>query len=351
MAKDKKLRVAVLGAGSIAKHRHLPEYAARPDVEIVALVDLNKDRAKGFAEKYNIPNVFRDYRDALKLRPDAVSVCTPNAFHALHTLAALKAKAHVLCEKPMAISLPEARKMIASAKAHNRQLMIGHNQRLAPGHVFGRDLYQSGVLGKCINFRTTFAHGGPEFWSADGLNCHFFKKKLTVFGTLADLGVHKIDLIRWMLGEDIVQVSAMYDTLVKKNCNVDDSAVAVFRTASGALGQMYAGWGHNPGCDNSTVLYCEKGILRIGSDPVYTVIVELADGERQMIKTKALQSNEEGGQTDSGVMATFVECTVKGKPCQIPGEEGAQSMAVILACLESAETKRFVAVNGVLANA
>lgn len=344
MAKDKKLRVAVLGAGSIAKHRHLPEYAARPDVEIVALVDLNKDRAKGFAEKYNIPNVFRDYRDALKLRPDAVSVCTPNAFHALHTVAALKAKAHVLCEKPMAISLPEARKMIAAAKAHNRQLMIGHNQRLAPGHVCGRALYQSGVLGKCINFRTTFAHGGPEFWSADGLNCHFFKKKLTVFGTLADLGVHKIDLIRWLLGEDIVQVSAMYDTLIKKNCNVDDSAVAVFRTASGALGQMYAGWGHTPGCDNSTVLYCEKGILRLESDPNYTVVVEKSDGEKQYIKTKAIQTNEAGGQSSSGVIDAFVDSVTAGHKVPIPGEEGARSLAVVLACVESGKKGRLVRV-------
>ncbi|OPZ85825.1 MAG: hypothetical protein BWY76_01237 [bacterium ADurb.Bin429] len=72
----------------------------------------------------------------------------------------------------------------------------------------------------------------------------------------------------------------------------------------------------------------------------------MADGERQMIKTKAMQTNDEGGQTASGIMTTFVESVNKGK-CPIPGEEGAKSLAVMLACLESAETKRFVSLGKV----
>ncbi len=84
--------------------------------------------------------------------------------------------------------------------------------------------------------------------------------------------------------------------------------------------------------------------MRIGADPAYTIIVELADGEKQLIRTSGMQTNEEGGQTSSGIIDAFVDCVLNGAPCPIPGEEGAKSLAVILACMESAETKRFVPV-------
>lgn len=339
MAKS-TLRVAVIGAGAIAQARHLPEYASRRDVDLVAVVDINRKRAAGMAEKYGIANVFTRYQDALQLGPDAVSVCTPNALHAEMTVAALKAKAHVLCEKPMALSLAEVRAMNRAAKANRRQLMIGHNQRFAVAHVKGKEIYQSGALGKCLSFTTTFAHAGPEGWSIDGLNCFFFKKRLAGLGSMADLGVHKLDLLRWLLEDEFVQASAMYDTVAKAKCNVEDTAYAVLRTAKGAMGQMWAGWTHTPGCDNSTVLYCENGILRLESDPAYPVIVEKPDGERQYIKVRAIQTNEAGGQYSSGVIDAFVDSLQAGRKVPVPGEEGGRSLAAVLACIESGKRGR-----------
>lgn len=335
-----KLRVAVIGCGAIARGRHLPEYQAREDVEIIAVVDIKAGRAKETAEKYGVPNHFADFRKALALRPDAVSVCTPTAFHAPHSIAALKAKAHVLCEKPMAASMKEARAMVAAAKAARRQLMIGHNQRLHISHVRGKEILKSGKLGKVLGFSTTFAHGGPETWSVDGQNCHFFKKSQAVWGSLADLGVHKIDLMRYLLDDNFVAATAMFATLDKKNCNVEDTAFCVLRTSGGLLGQMFAGWQYKAGCDNSTVIYCQNGVLRLEDDPDFTVIAMMKSGERLCVKTKGMQTNEKGGQHTSGVIDGFVEAIRAGRNVPIPASEILNSLATVIACVESGKTGR-----------
>lgn len=337
-----KTRVVVFGAGAISSRRHVPEYASRKDVEIVAIVDINKERAEALARRHSVPHVFRDYRKALLLKPSAVSVCTPNAFHAEHSIAALKAGSHVLCEKPMALSVKEIRAMIAAAKAAKRQLMIGHNQRLNDSHVRGRELYQSGIVGKCLCFTTTFCHGGPEGWSVDGLNCHFFKRNLAGLGALADLGVHKVDMIRWFLQDDVRRVAAMYGTLSKKNCNVDDTAFAVMQMESGILGQLFAGWVGNGG--NGTILYCTGGKIMLESDPEYPVRIERSNGEQICLVTRKIQTNEEGGQYGSGVIDRFISAIRAGKKVPIPGDEGGRSCAAILACVESGKTGKFVRV-------
>ncbi|MCD6304265.1 MAG: Gfo/Idh/MocA family oxidoreductase [Planctomycetes bacterium] len=341
MAK-KKLTVGVIGCGAIGQRRHLPEYAARDDVEIVGVCDTNYARARQAAEKFGAAEAFKRHSDLLKLRPDAVSICTPNYLHAPMTIDALKAGCHVLCEKPMAASVKEARAMIAAARRAGRQLMIGHNQRLAPAHVRGREIYRGGQLGRCLGFSTSFAHPGPEGWSMDGRKCFFFKKRQAVIGALGDLGVHKIDLVRWLLGEEVVLASAMTGTVEKTGCSVDDTAYATFTMSSGIIGQMFAGWTLKAGEANSTVLYCERGVIRLYDDPRFSVVVQKADGERMFIETGRIQTNEAGGQTVSGVIDEFVDAVRTGRRNAIPGEEGARSLAAIMACVESARTRRHV---------
>jgi predicted dehydrogenase len=343
MAK-KKLGVAVIGSGSIATHRHAPEYAANPNVEILAFVDRVPERAEKLAKKYGAKS-FTKYEDVLDLKGvDAVSVCTPNALHAPITLAALKAGKHVLCEKPMATSDREAKEMIAGAKKAAKFLMIGHNQRLAPLHVKAKQLLEEGVIGKVITFRTAFAHPGPESWSIEGATGWFFDKKQAFVGTMGDLGVHKADLLRWLLGEEIVEVAAMVEHLYKPMGDVDDNAVCLLRTQSGAFGTLTASWTHDPGEDNATVLFGSKGILRLGADPRFSVIVELASGEKQYYEIGKMQTNEAGGQSDSGVIGEFVGSVLGNTPPVISGEEGRRALAIILACLKSAETRTFARV-------
>ena len=337
-----KTRVVVIGAGAIAQRRHLPEYATRKDVELVGLVDINKPRAAAIAEKYNVPEIFTDYRDALKLAPDAVSVCTPNVYHAEQTIAALRRGAHVLCEKPMALSVKEVRAMIAAGKKAKRQVMIGHNQRMNDSHVRGREIYRSGLVGRCIGFSTTFCHGGPDGWSVDLAKGFFFKKKLAGLGALADLGVHKVDFVRWFLQDEIESVAAMSGTLVKKNCEVDDTAFAVLRMRSGILGQMFAGWIGQGG--NGTQFYCEHGQIMLETDPEFPVVVVRKNGERICIKLRKIQTNEAGGQYRTGVIDGFIDAIRAGKKVPIPGEEGGQSVAAVLAAVQSSATGRAVRV-------
>jgi len=341
MAKN-KVRVGVIGCGAIGQRRHLPEYAGRDDVEIIGVCDIKLDRAKQAAEKFGAAKAVKNHKDLLKLQPDAISVCTPNYLHAPHTLDALKAGCHVLCEKPMAGSVRDAKAMIAAAKRAKKQLMIGHNQRLAPAHVRGKEIYRSGAVGKALGFSTSFAHPGPESWSMDGVKGFFFKKPQAIIGALGDLGVHKIDLVRWFLEDDVALASAMTATIEKKNCTVDDTAYGVFTMASGIIGQMWAGWTLKAGEANSTTIACEKGVIKLFDDPKFSVVVLKADGERMFIASGAIQTNEAGGQSASGVIDAFVDAVQSGRKNPIPGEEGARSLAAIMACVESARTRKHI---------
>jgi len=341
MAK-KTLRVGVIGCGAIGQRRHLPEYAARDDVELAGVCDIKFPRAKEAAKEFGAAKAFKSYKDLLKLNLDAISVCTPNYLHAPISIDALKAKCHVLCEKPMAGSVKDARAMIATAKKVRRQLMIGQNQRLTPAHVRGKEIYQSGQVGKALGFSTAFAHPGPESWSMDGEDGFFFKKRQAIIGALGDLGVHKIDLVRWFLEDEVVQAAAMATTVEKQNCTVDDTAYGVFTMASGIIGQMFAGWTLKAGEENGTTICCEKGVIKLFQSPEFSVVVEKADGEIMYIQAGAMQTNEAGGQTASGVIDAFVNSVLTGRKNPIPGEEGARSLAAIMACVESSKTKKFV---------
>lgn len=342
---SQRLKVGVIGAGAVAQRRHLLEYAARNDVELLAVVDPNTTRAQQVADHFNIPHVLDDYRKALPLGLDAVSICSPNAFHCEQAMAFLKRKAHVLCEKPMTVSLKDARAMMNAAKRANRQLMVAHNQRNVASHVEGKRFYQSGILGRCITFRATFAHGGPESWSVDGVDGFFFKKDQAVFGAMADLGVHKIDLVRWFLEDNFVQATAVVDRLAKPDfCQVDDTAFAILRTAKGALGQLWAGWTYVGGADNSTIFYCEKGYIRLEDDPQFTVICHHADGREILMRTRPIQTNAPGGQYNSGVIDGFIDAIKTGTQVPIPASDAVHSLAAVIACVESSQTGKTITV-------
>lgn len=335
-----KIRVAVIGCGSIAKHRHIPEYAANPNVELAAFVDPVIERAEAYAEQYGA-KAFADYEAMLsEVKPDAVSVCTPNALHAPVSVAAANAGAHVLVEKPMAVSETEAQAMIDAARSNGVYLMVGHNQRFMPPHVKAKEVLKSGVLGKVITFRTSFGHPGPEGWSVDGKESWFFRKPDAAMGAMGDLGVHKSDLIRWLLDDEVSEVASFIGTLHKTETDVDDNAVCLLRMKSGAFGSLVASWTYYKGGDNSTVLWCENGVMRIGETSGDKVVVELRNGNVDTYQVGAIATNEK--QTFSGVIDAFVTSIVTQTPPSISGEEGSKSLKVILAAFESQETGKIV---------
>jgi UDP-N-acetylglucosamine 3-dehydrogenase len=340
-----KLRVAVIGCGSIAQHRHLPEYKANKNVELVAVCDINEERAIEVAEKFGA-KAYTNYEELLNAGGvDAVSVCTPNYLHAPISIAALHAGVHVLCEKPMATSKQEAEAMISAAKESGKKLMIAHNQRFVPSHQRARKLIESGEIGKIYSFRTAFGHGGPEGWSVDGKESWFFQKEKAFVGAMGDLGVHKTDLLRYLLGEEIIEVGSFVETSAKDFADVDDSAVCILKTKSGIIGTLAASWAYVSKEDNSTIIYGEKAILRLEDDPVNSLVVQNKNGEVVNYQLGRIQSNEEGGQNNSRVIDLFVDAVVNNQEPPVPGEEGMKSLNVILAALESNETKQIVRVN------
>ncbi|MEI4527725.1 Gfo/Idh/MocA family oxidoreductase [Priestia megaterium] len=339
-----KVKIGVIGCGSIAQHRHLPEYKMNEQVELVAVCDINTERANSVAQQYGV-KAYTNYEELLASGTvEAVSVCTPNYLHAPISVAALNSGVHVLCEKPMATSEEEAKAMIEAAKTNGKKLMIGHNQRFVASHQKARELIEKGEIGKIYSFRTAFGHGGPEGWSVDGKDSWFFKKDEAFIGAMGDLGVHKTDMLRYILNEEIVEVGAFVESNAKDFANVDDNAVCVLKTESGIIGTLAASWAYNGKEDNSTIVYGEKGILRLEDDPTYSLVAQYATGEVVNYELGKIQSNDEGGQSNSHVIEQFVDVVAEDKESPVPGEEGLKSLAVILAALKSSQTKQITRV-------
>ena len=336
-----KVKVGVIGCGSIARYRHLPEYHTHPNVEIIAVCDVALERAQAVAQTYGA----KAYTDYIELLNDeeinAVSICTPNVFHAPMSIAALQVGKHVLCEKPMATTIEDAERMNEATNVSGRILMIGHNQRFVPSHQKAKAMIAKGELGKIYSFRTAFGHSGPEDWSIDGKDSWFFKKDQAVIGAMGDLGVHKADLLRFILGEEMLEVAAFVDTSAKKETNVDDTAVCILRTESGIIGTLAASWSYLKE-DNSTIIYGEKAVLRLEDDPTYSLIIHHVDGRTETFQLGHIQSNDEGGQHDSGVIRAFIDSIINQKVPPITGVEGLKSLKVILAAIESNATKKMI---------
>ncbi|WP_283153738.1 Gfo/Idh/MocA family protein [Guptibacillus hwajinpoensis] len=337
-----ELKIGVIGCGSIAKHRHLPEYAANTQIKIAAVCDIVKTRADETAVLYGAKS-YESYEELLQNSEiDAVSVCTPNYLHAPISIAALKAGKHVLCEKPMATSRADAEEMIEAARTSGKKLMIAHNQRFVPSHAKARDILASGEIGKVYSFRTAFGHPGPEGWSVDGKDSWFFEKEKAFIGAMGDLGVHKTDLIRYLLNEEIVEVGSFVETSAKEFATVDDNAVCILKSESGIIGTLAASWAYTASEDNSTIIYGEKAILRLEDDPVNSLVVQYQTGEVVKYELGGIQTNDSGGQSSSQVIDKFVDSIVSDKDVPVSGMEGMNSLQVVLAALESNETKKIV---------
>lgn len=218
--------------------------------------------------------------------------------------------------------------------------MVGHNQRLMPPHVKAKELLESGKLGKVLTFRTSFGHPGPEAWSVDGAGSWFFRKEEAIMGAMGDLGVHKSDFIRYLLNDEVSEVAGFISTLHKEDTEVDDNATCILRMKSGAVGTLVASWTQYKGGDNSTVLWCENGVMKIGTVNGDEVIVELTNGTVETYKVGAMATNEK--QVPSGVIDAFVESIVTNTPPSISGEEGLKSLNVILAAFESQKTGQII---------
>lgn len=341
--------IGIIGCGKIAQIRHIPEYDACREANLYGFYDLNFERAQGLAEKYD----GKAYTSVEELLADpaidAVSVCTSNNTHAEISIAALRAGKHVLCEKPMAVSPEECEAMVQAAKETGKFLMIDQNQRRAKAHIEAKKMIDSGKIGRIVTFRTTFGHGGPETWSIDpGKATWFFDKNKAAMGAMADLGIHKTDLIQYLTSQKVVETRALVTTLDKRDAadqliGVDDNAICIYRMSGGTVGTMTASWTYYGAEDNSTILYGTEGIMRIYDDPVHSITVIGKDGSVDHYDVEAIQTND--NQTSSGIMEEFVECLVSGTEPEISGESVLNAMRAVFGSLESSEKGVPVKVN------
>ena len=345
----KTQKIGIIGCGKIAQYRHIPEYLANKNAKIVAYFDQNIKRAQDLAETFG-GKAYGSYQALLANDEiDAVSVCTTNISHAEITISALKTGKHVLCEKPMATTMNDCQAMVDTAQEQGNFLMIGQNQRLTKAHVRAKVLLASGLIGEIISFRTTFGHPGPETWSIDpGPGTWFFKKQLAVMGVMADLGIHKTDLIHFLTGQRIIETTARLYTLNKQNevdepIGVDDNAFCIYRLEGGAVGTMYVSWTFYGPEDNSTIFYGTKGIMRIYDDPDHAIRVNNLDGEEILYNIDQIQTNE--SQTQSGVIDAFIESILNNKEPEISGKAVLDSMRVIFASIESSASGKPVIIN------
>ncbi|HBY99466.1 MAG: Gfo/Idh/MocA family oxidoreductase [Ardenticatenaceae bacterium] len=223
---SKRLRVGVIGVGAIATdevHGHIPNYLRVPDIELVALSDVNGRRARYVADRFEIPQVYTHYRDMLaRAELDAVSICTPNYLHAAMAIGCLQAGVHVLVEKPMALTSESGRRMMEAAQQSGKQLFVGMNNRFRDDTRALKLMVANGALGRVYSAKAAWLrrYGSP------GTSTWFTSKAQAGGGPLWDIGLVMLDLALWMLDfpEAEAIAATIFDSLID-NPEADEARV------------------------------------------------------------------------------------------------------------------------------
>lgn len=341
-----KKRIGIIGCGKIAQVRHIPEFSAHPQAEIAGYFNPTRSRAEQMARTYG-GRVYDSIDEMLAdTSVDAVVISLANTAHAEVSIKALQSGKDVLCEKPMATTLEECEAMMDAAGKSGRLLLIAQNQRLTPAHRQAREMIASGAIGKVLTFRTTFGHAGPETWSVNpGKGTWFFSKEKAAMGVMADLGVHKIDLIDYLLDSRITDVGALLSTLDKTGpdgnpISVDDNALCILRMENGVVGTMTASWTYYGAEDNSTIVYGTEGILRIYDDPVHSLRLIGSDGSVRDFDVERIQTND--NQTFSGIAEAFVRALFSREGGELAAEKVLAAMKAVFAAIRSSGEGRFI---------
>lgn len=255
-----KIKIAIIGCGSIATKAHMNAYQQIPDrYDIVAACDIVPGRAENFAKQFGIPAFYEDYHDVLKIEGlEAVDICTPNYLHSIIAVEAMQHGLHVLCEKPDAINPEEALKMKKASEESGKTLMVIRNNRFMNHSVYLKKYIEEGRLGKIYAARC----GWIRRRGIPGKGGWFTTKEKSGGGPLIDLGVHMIDVSIWLMGNPRpVAVSGATYTEFAENYSpmghgdrdndpngtfdVEDLAMGFIRFDNGAVLQLEFSWASN----------------------------------------------------------------------------------------------------------
>jgi predicted dehydrogenase len=234
--KKEKIRIGIIGLGWIAQLYHLPILSRLHDVEIVAVCDSGKARARAIAEKYGAKRFYTDYQKMLKEGGlDAVDICTPTDSHQELAIAALEAGCDVFVEKPVTRKYEEALHIADAVKRTKQKLMVGMNNRFRPDAMVLRSFIENNELGKVF-----YVKAG---WLKRPLPEHTWlqTKSISGGGVFLDLGIVMLDMTLWMTGyPEVKRVSAV--NYAHKNSSVEDSSAVFLSMKNGATITIEVSW-------------------------------------------------------------------------------------------------------------
>ncbi|OGO87227.1 MAG: oxidoreductase [Clostridiales bacterium GWF2_36_10] len=344
-----KIKIGIIGTGNISNY-HLGGYKALPELcEVIACCDIDETKVKRYAANNGIARYYTDYNEMMaKEKLDAVSVCTWNAAHKGAVIAALKGGVNVICEKPMAMNEEEAIEMQKVSEETGKLLMIGFVRRFGNDADILKNFIDKGTLGELYYAKATYLrrNGCPGGWFGD--------KKYSGGGPLIDVGVHVIDLVRYLSGgpKPVSVFGVTYNNLGENRATggqswvsstmgidfkytVEDFSSAMIRFDNGMTLVVEASFNLNVKNDMSSIeLFGTKSGAKI--DPQIEFFSDM-NGMLVDIKPHGDTALNFNGLFNREI-AHFVDCVCKGIPCRSSAKEGVVLMRIIDAIYKSAET-------------
>lgn len=234
-----KLKIAVVGVGSIAQVVHLPILNNLEEVELVAICDLDDSKASALTRKYNIPHWYDQIDNLLQREElDAVHICASSHFHYPMSYLALQKGINVFVEKPIALNVNEAKKLTELAKTKDLTIMVGMQNRFRDDVQILREFIKKDELGEIFYVKA----GWLKKWDRSSLREWQTKKDEAGGGVLIDLGTQLIDLALFLTGIPRVKSVRLYDYTINKKHEVEDSALAVLNTVDGMTVTIEIAW-------------------------------------------------------------------------------------------------------------
>lgn len=328
----------------------MPGYASIPDLcEMVAVCDVDPETAKKAAAKFDVPDVYSDYRKLLEDKEiDAVSVATPNAYHLQPSVDALKAGKHVLCEKPLAMNAHEAKEICRAAKDAGKILQVGLQLRFSGPIKFMKDYIDNGHMGDIYYARAqALRRRGVPAWGV------FIDKEKQGGGPLIDIGVHILDLTLFLMGypKPISASGQTYDTLGKNPAlfnnwgdydrskyTVEDFAVGLIKFDNGSTVVLESSFMANlEGNPFQTQLFGTKAGAMISPNNNDNGIKIFTEQDRQLFDMTP--TNVPKVESPHVVeVQRFVDAILNDKPSPVPGEQGLILNAIFDALYKSSTT-------------
>ncbi len=332
----KKLRLAIIGCGGIGE-LHIQALKAMPDVELVAGVDTKPQCLQAMKQNFGLTDLYEDFQTMLaRVKPAAVSICTPNALHAPIAVAALQAGADVMTEKPMAMNPRECRQMLEAAKTAGRKLAVGFQYRHHPNTQMLTRARDNGQFGdvmfvKCQALRR---RGIPN-WGVFG------QKELQGGGPMIDLGVHVMEMAHYVmgspkpvsasgniwtyLGHKPGNVASMWPNWDHTTYNVEDLAIGQIRFENGAVMQVEASFAaHIPADIWNFSFMGTRGGGCWDPPTIHT------DSAGTMVNiTPAFLPSGDFARLISAKLRNFVDACLYNAPLMAPGEAGLAVQAMI----------------------